>query len=177
MSQAHPDKTLARQLHASQPQHYRDPNHKPEMAVALTAFEAMCGFRPLKEILGHLASYPELADIVGAVAPQEESAEHLKSIFSNFMQAPEELVRAKLQELVRRLEESAPPAGGLDALILRLHKDFPNDRGALCPLILNYINLSPGQFQMHRINHFYHSFTIIRPLIVYVSIMAKRAST
>ena len=29
------------------PEHYRDDNHKPEMAVALTEFEAMCGFRPL----------------------------------------------------------------------------------------------------------------------------------
>jgi mannose-6-phosphate isomerase len=42
--QAHPDKELAKHLHASYPQIYKDGNHKPEMALALTPFEALCGF-------------------------------------------------------------------------------------------------------------------------------------
>jgi mannose-6-phosphate isomerase len=29
---------------------YKDPNHKPELAIALTHFEALCGFRPIEEI-------------------------------------------------------------------------------------------------------------------------------
>jgi len=43
--QAHPDKRLAERLHAARPDLYKDDNHKPEMACALTPFEAMCGFR------------------------------------------------------------------------------------------------------------------------------------
>lgn len=39
--QAHPDKSLAEKLHASNPKEYRDANHKPEMAISLTDFEAM----------------------------------------------------------------------------------------------------------------------------------------
>lgn len=35
--QAHPDKQLAKQLHASHPKIYKDDNHKPEMSVALTS--------------------------------------------------------------------------------------------------------------------------------------------
>lgn len=42
--QAHPDKELARALHKSLPDVYKDENHKPEMALALTEFEALCGF-------------------------------------------------------------------------------------------------------------------------------------
>lgn len=42
--QAHPDKKLAQFLHSTQPHIYKDPNHKPEMALALTPFEAICGF-------------------------------------------------------------------------------------------------------------------------------------
>ncbi|GKU90305.1 hypothetical protein SLEP1_g4310 [Rubroshorea leprosula] len=42
--QAHPDKELARALHKSLPDVYRDENHKPEMALALTEFEALRGF-------------------------------------------------------------------------------------------------------------------------------------
>lgn len=35
---------------------YKDPNHKPELAIALTPFEALCGFRPLSEIKDFLSS-------------------------------------------------------------------------------------------------------------------------
>jgi mannose-6-phosphate isomerase len=42
--QAHPDRDLARALHALRPATYRDANHKPEMAVAVTEFRALCGF-------------------------------------------------------------------------------------------------------------------------------------
>ena len=40
--QAHPDKALARKLHGARPDLYKDDNHKPEMAVAISAFEALC---------------------------------------------------------------------------------------------------------------------------------------
>ena len=41
--QAHPDKELAARLHRERPQDYKDPNHKPEIAIALTDdFQALC---------------------------------------------------------------------------------------------------------------------------------------
>ncbi|XP_035422595.1 mannose-6-phosphate isomerase isoform X2 [Cygnus atratus] len=52
--QAHPNKELAAKLHAQFPQHYPDANHKPEMAIALTPFEGLCGFRPVEEIASFL---------------------------------------------------------------------------------------------------------------------------
>ena len=57
--QAHPDKFLARLLHERQPDVYRDSNHKPEMAVALTPFEALCSFMSAHTILERLAATPE----------------------------------------------------------------------------------------------------------------------
>jgi mannose-6-phosphate isomerase len=42
--QAHSDRDLATALHALRPATYRDANHKPEMAVAVTDFHALCGF-------------------------------------------------------------------------------------------------------------------------------------
>jgi len=42
--QAHPDQNLAAALHALRPATYHDANHKPEMAVAVTEFHALCGF-------------------------------------------------------------------------------------------------------------------------------------
>ncbi len=57
--QAHPDKMLATKLFHEFPQIYKDPNHKPELAIALGDFEALCGFQPLTDIVRHLQSYPE----------------------------------------------------------------------------------------------------------------------
>ena len=37
--QAHPNKELAVALHHDRPHIYKDPNHKPEMAIALSNFE------------------------------------------------------------------------------------------------------------------------------------------
>ena len=41
-------------LHANDPGNYADANHKPEMAIALTPFEMLCGFRTADEILLNL---------------------------------------------------------------------------------------------------------------------------
>lgn len=40
----------AEQLHASRPDLYKDPNHKPEISIALTDFLALCGFRTPNEL-------------------------------------------------------------------------------------------------------------------------------
>lgn len=51
-----PLQELAVKLHAQFPEHYPDANHKPEMAIALTPFEGLCGFRPVEEIVSFLQS-------------------------------------------------------------------------------------------------------------------------
>lgn len=64
--QAHPDKALAEKLHAERPHVYKDPNHKPEMAIALSEkCRAMCGFRPVSEIAAHVLEYPEFRAVLG----------------------------------------------------------------------------------------------------------------
>lgn len=49
------------------PQVYKDDNHKPEMAIALTDFEALCGFVEHGELVSALQSVPELRSVVGEV--------------------------------------------------------------------------------------------------------------
>src|SRR6195952_5722010 len=63
--QAHPNKKLAEQLHAKDPKNYPDDNHKPEMTIAVTPFDGLCGFRPLVEIAHFLATVPSLRKLVG----------------------------------------------------------------------------------------------------------------
>ena len=44
---------------------YKDGNHKPEMALALTPFEALCGFVHHAELVDALEATPELRGLVG----------------------------------------------------------------------------------------------------------------
>jgi mannose-6-phosphate isomerase len=46
---------------------YKDANHKPEMAIALTDFEALCGFVESAELVEALKTVPELRSVVGEV--------------------------------------------------------------------------------------------------------------
>src|SRR5262245_56208060 len=63
--QAHPNKKLAEELHARDPRNYPDDNHKPEMAIAITPFEGLCGFRPLGEIAHFLDTVSPLRELLG----------------------------------------------------------------------------------------------------------------
>ena len=61
--QAHPDKEHARKLHMEAPDKYPDPNHKPEMVIAMREFEGMCGFRPFPAIQEWVMKVPELRKV------------------------------------------------------------------------------------------------------------------
>ena len=62
--QAHPNKPLAEQLHEKFPDKYKDPNHKPEIAVALSDnFLACYGFASAETIKANLESNPVLAEV------------------------------------------------------------------------------------------------------------------
>ena len=46
-------------------QDYKDANHKPEMAIAITDFEALCDFVPPEELAAAVSTVPELRECVG----------------------------------------------------------------------------------------------------------------
>eukprot|EP00557_Chaetoceros_sp_GSL56_P010798 CAMPEP_0176480884 /NCGR_PEP_ID=MMETSP0200_2-20121128/2518_1 /TAXON_ID=947934 /ORGANISM="Chaetoceros sp., Strain GSL56" /LENGTH=529 /DNA_ID=CAMNT_0017877039 /DNA_START=413 /DNA_END=2002 /DNA_ORIENTATION=+ len=152
--QAHPDKQLAAQLFTDKPHAYKDPNHKPEMAVALTDdFEAMCGFRPMLDIASNMLEYPEFTDLIGnsrhdilefvankrGVNPKQI----LKKMFRVYMTADAEHVKTNLENLKNRLAEK-DNLSDLDKLIMKLSDQFPGDPGIFAPIIFNYMKLKTG---------------------------------
>lgn len=110
--QAHPDKENAQRLHLENPQNYGDPNHKPEMAIALTPFEAMCGFRRMEEISYLIKKHPEFAACISQEAKLEVflAQEHLaqkralQMLFSSFMNCDPEVSSRQLKLLLFRLQ-------------------------------------------------------------------------
>uniref|UniRef100_H2YYX3 Mannose-6-phosphate isomerase n=1 Tax=Ciona savignyi TaxID=51511 RepID=H2YYX3_CIOSA len=156
--QAHPNKQLAQKLHSEHPDIYKDPNHKPEMAIALTPFEALCGFRPLSEISNFLDDVPELAAVVGQTACGKLKAElggvhpesaALKECFSNVILCSKDIREQQLSQLVTRVKELKANSQDLSSvngeLLLKLNSQFPGDVGCFVIYFLNHINLAPGE--------------------------------
>ncbi|KAF2963177.1 hypothetical protein GQX73_g10395 [Xylaria multiplex] len=169
--QAHPNKKLAEQLHANDPRNYPDDNHKPEMAIAITDFEGLCGFRPLGEIAHFLASVPALRQLVGDDvsksfiatvrgqetddSSKEQNKRALRSAFSALMQSSSEEVASAAKSLVSEAESkgadfadrgtSSTSGETMAQLIIRLNQQFPDDIGLFVLFFLNYVTLSPGE--------------------------------
>jgi len=155
--QAHPDIELAKKLHLEKPLMYKDPNHKPELMVALGHFQCLLGFRPLKEITNFIKTVPELASLLGEKECNEyfqlanksvevndaNSKKALKYIFTTLMNrdsSPD--VKININKHLQRITNSNTD---LDKIIKAVSDDYPGDIGVFCIYFLNYLTLSAGQ--------------------------------
>jgi mannose-6-phosphate isomerase len=167
--QAHPNKKLAKELHEKNPKEYKDDNHKPEMTIAITPFEGLCGFRPLKEVSYFLKAVKSFRELVGEDAAAQfeatvddsskseaELKQALKDAFSSLMNAKEEDIKTAAEELLAQIKkedqgfaggESTPTPGSkaFAELLPRLNSQFPNDIGLFVTFFLNYVKLQPGE--------------------------------
>ncbi|KAL2551853.1 Mannose-6-phosphate isomerase 2 [Forsythia ovata] len=156
--QAHPDKVLAEVLHKQQPDIYKDDNHKPEMALAITEFEALCGFISLEELKLVVQNVPEIVEVVGnACADQvlhtskrdgeEKSKEILRSIFTELMSAEKVVISEAISKLISRLiiKREVRELTDKEELVLRLENQYPGDVGVIAAFLFNYIKLSSGE--------------------------------
>ncbi|XP_064084597.1 mannose-6-phosphate isomerase-like [Macrobrachium nipponense] len=149
--QAHPNKAHAEELHQSRPDVYKDPNHKPEMAIALTPFQALCGFRPQEEIAKHLTEIHELQNVIGTdfcdAFIKDSNEENLKKCFNAMMTASKDAIASALSDYLQRLSSLDSTKGNelLRDLFLTLHEKYPGDVGCFSIYLLNYFTLQPGE--------------------------------
>ncbi|KAF2502240.1 mannose-6-phosphate isomerase [Lophium mytilinum] len=171
--QAHPNKKLAEQLHAKDPKNYPDDNHKPEMTIAVTPFDGLCGFRPLNEIAHFLDTIPSLRKLVGeeqtknfesTIKGQETSEKEadveankkaLREAFTSLMNADKDALASATYSLLESAKsegaqfagEGGPSNGGkeLADLVIRLNSQFPGDIGLFVQFFLNYVKLEVGE--------------------------------
>jgi len=148
-------------LNAANPEVYKTPCHKPEMAIALTPFKAMLGFRPLAELHANLNNYPEIAEILGSESVKKVKEcyertkgvgdfdngvrEAVKGVFSSYMRnfdtgGGKEMLEKVIDRIKAKVVKS-----DLDSLILSFSVQFPSDCGVLSPIFLNVVALSPGE--------------------------------
>lgn len=156
--QAHPDKELAKVLHKLHPNLYKDDNHKPEMALAVTEFEALCSFISLEELKAVLRDVPEIVELVGSAVVnqllqineqdhEEKVKSVLRSAFTHLMSASKEMTAEVISKLKSRLytESETRQLTGKEQLVLQLEKQYPADIGVISAFFLNYVKLNPGE--------------------------------
>ena len=63
------------------------------------------------------------------------------------MESSQEALTQHLRSLIARIEAEGgyEEQGSLPELIVRLNKQFPDDVGIFCALLLNYVKLQPGE--------------------------------
>lgn len=147
--QVHPNKKEAERLHAERPDIYKDPNHKPELAIALTPFLALCGFRPYVEIQTVLKTYPEMSKLIGddvvSKFQAKPSSATLKTCFEHLMRANESQLTTCVTSLLNKFKTNETKLNRYEETFVRLNNDFPNDVGSLSLFFLNLIQLKPGE--------------------------------
>uniref|UniRef100_A0A8C5PYK1 Mannose-6-phosphate isomerase n=1 Tax=Leptobrachium leishanense TaxID=445787 RepID=A0A8C5PYK1_9ANUR len=155
------EEALAKKLHSQFPHHYPDDNHKPEMAIALTPFRGLCGFRPVPEIVAFLQDVPEFRTLIGqeaaqnlesvAASPCDEAQvqKALQRCFTCMMQSGKKECAEQLNLLVQRISQLAQNGGDvarcIGDLLLKLHSQFPGDIGCFAIYFLNVLTLQPGE--------------------------------
>ncbi|MEI7032507.1 mannose-6-phosphate isomerase, class I [Streptomyces pratensis] len=121
---------------------YRDGNHKPELICALTPFDGLCGFRrpteaaDTMEALG-VDSLKPYVDLLRAHPEEAALRETLTAILS--------ADPAKTAETVEEAAAAAERLGGAHTLYARIAHHFPGDPGVLAAMLLNHVELQPGE--------------------------------
>jgi mannose-6-phosphate isomerase len=151
----------------------QDDNHKPEMTIAVTPFDGLCGFRPLGEIMHFFQNIPSLRKLVGeeeaknfedTVTGKETSDKEedvkankkaLQSAFTKVMNTDKDALASAAKELISAAKSEGSSFAGnggpsndgkeLADLVIRLDGQFPGDIGLFVQFFLNYVKLDIGE--------------------------------
>lgn len=139
------NKTLAAELHRRNPDQFTDPNHKPEIALALGDFEAFCGFKPLEDI-AKLLELPPLQAFLPEVKKPEFDDQTLKHVVKSMLLASAEAVKKTNDALLEIPKEKFGKETYIPEMIPRLAEQYDDtDNGTLVALItMNYVQLKAG---------------------------------
>jgi mannose-6-phosphate isomerase len=154
--QVHPNSEQAKQgfareqalgLDVADPKrNYRDDSHKPEILIALSPFSALCGFRPRAELQEIFLAFSESEDRFGELSAKLATGAPLKEIFSEL------LLDLELPTRFSQSVGAAEAIGDDSSLVLEardlslsLLEKYPADSGAMVALMLNLVELAPGE--------------------------------
>ncbi|OIW26669.1 mannose-6-phosphate isomerase [Coniochaeta ligniaria NRRL 30616] len=142
--QIHPNKELAAKLHKKDPENFTDPNHKPEIAIALSKFETFAGFKPLAQI-EPLFKLEPLRQFVPQ-GTDKWTDETLREVTRNILKADESTIQKAQEGLSKVSKSDLGDAAYILDLLPRLQEQYgAKDPGNLVALTcMNFMVFGPG---------------------------------
>lgn len=150
--QCHPNLSDAMMLHKKDPEHYPDPNHKPECGFFLSETSLLFGIREYDQIIKFFRQIPEFKKLISQQTFEKFEHNPIPEEFKNVMREVLTCEKQKLAENLTNFKKDFKN-GKYSTLI---HKDtakiigiiienYPNDVGVFLPLILNVVISPPGK--------------------------------
>jgi len=134
---------------SSPTRNYRDRSHKPELVIALEPFEALAGFRDVSRTMALMKALAvsDLDPFVELLNGQP--ADGLRALFTTWITAPQPdldaLVPAVLDGAINYVRSGATDFVDEAKDVLELGERYPGDAGVLAALLLNRMQLMPGE--------------------------------
>jgi len=154
--QAHPNLKQARegfaregaeQISLSSPQrNYKDDNHKPELICALTPFTALCGFRDYGQIISCFRQLA-LEELFSSFLPfaQDPGQESFRIFCSELLGVARSVQGFVVEKLLRALDDAPDYDIAIKRCCFLLHRFQAQDIGVFAPLLMNLVELAPGE--------------------------------
>lgn len=121
---------------------YKDASHKPEALIALTPFQALCGFRPKADVIQVFTEFGKSEPEFDSLAKSLRNAAPLAEIFQSLIENTE--LAKRFTKSVDSSQQDSMANKGRN-LVETLLAQFPDDTGALVALLLNEVSLEPGE--------------------------------
>ncbi|GAB7366850.1 hypothetical protein MBLNU230_g1021t1 [Neophaeotheca triangularis] len=143
--QVHPNTELSSKLHQERPSAFTDPNHKPEIALALGDFEAFVGFKPLEQVAKLIELEPLKQFLPNSQKPFDD--QQLKEVTRQMLLADEKQTKEAVKNLGSISADKFGPDTYIPKLIPRLVEQYDEtDNGILVALVcMNYLTLKAGE--------------------------------
>jgi len=155
--QAHPNREQAEQGFADENHRkiplqapnriYKDDWPKPELIVALTPFDALCGFRDPAEtvdLFSRLGVSGDFSMVIGPLSKRKGQA-GIAEVFLDILSQDHPSHVDEILRLAPRFAEEDSDLGLFARTALELNRNFPHDPSILAAMLLNRLHLEPGE--------------------------------
>jgi len=124
---------------------FKDDNHKPECICALSPFWAMYGFRNIPDILALMGRNCPVG-LAGELdlLKKQPYPRGLKRFFTDLMTMDSQRQKRVVDEAIQNAHQYSDEDVAFHWMT-RLSNEYPTDSGILAPLLLNLIELKPGE--------------------------------
>ncbi|MDR1450226.1 MAG: mannose-6-phosphate isomerase, class I [Propionibacteriaceae bacterium] len=155
--QAHPDREQAREGFAREEaagiayddpaRTYKDDWPKPELLIALTPFDGLCGFREpaaTVRLFERLGGPAELDGVIGPLSKRKGQAA-LAEVFLDILSLEDAHLVGRVVQSARAHLADPYELGDFARTAVELAAHYPSDPGILAALLLNRIHLEAGE--------------------------------